>query len=81
MRDDAAVLSIEATVRDIVRARAQHSELSDVGTLAELGLDSISMAEVLLDCEERFGVNVDALLEGEPLTLRRLIAHVTARSR
>ena len=81
MRDDAAVLSIEATVRDIVRARAQHSELSDDGTLAELGLDSISMAEVLLDCEERFGVNVDALLEGEPLTLRRLIAHVTARSR
>ena len=81
MRDDAAVLSIEATLRDIVRARAQHSELSDDGTLAELGLDSISMAEVLLDCEERFGVNVDALLEGEPLTLRRLIAHVTARSR
>ena len=81
MRDDAAVLSIEATVRDIVRARAQHSELSDDGTLAELGLDSISMAEVLLDCEARFGVNVDALLEGEPLTLRRLIAHVTARSR
>lgn len=69
----------DTIVRDIVRARAPHGELSDDETLAELGLDSISMAEVLLDCEERFGVDVNALLEGEPLTLRRLIAHVTAQ--
>ena len=76
-----AVLTIETLVRDIVRARTPHAVLSDDAPLGSdgLGLDSISMAEVLLDCEERFGVDVTALLEGEPLTLRHLIAHVTAQ--
>ena len=74
-----AVPSIESLVRDLVRARAPHTAFTDDdATLGSdgLGLDSISMAEVLLDCEERFGVDVTALLEGEPLTLRHLIAHV-----
>lgn len=73
--------NIETIARDIVRARAPHSELSDDATFGAdgLGLDSISMAEVLLECQDRFGVDVHALLEGEPLTLRRLIAHVTAQ--
>jgi hypothetical protein len=31
---------------------------------------------VLLDCQQRFGVNMIALLEGEPLTVGRLVAHV-----
>jgi len=72
---------IEQIVLDIVRARASRAvptnELTGEVTLGSdgLGLDSISIAEVLLDCQERFGVNMIALLEGEPLTLRRLVAH------
>lgn len=75
------VPTIETLVRDLVRARAPHSELSVDTPLDSggLGLDSISLAELLLDCEDRFGVDVHALLEGEPLTLRSLIAHVTAQ--
>jgi acyl carrier protein len=77
------VLNVETIVRDIVRARAPHAELSDDAAFGSdgLGLDSISMAEVLLDCEERFGVDVTDLLEQEPLTLRRLIAHISAEVR
>ncbi len=74
-------MSIEEQVRTIVRARAPHAELSDDAPLGSdgLGLDSISTAEVLLDCEERFGVDVTALLDEEPLTLGDLIAHVRTR--
>ena len=73
---------IEQIVRDIVRARASravstHELAPDVLLGSEgLGLDSISIAEVLLDCQQRFGVNMIALLEGEPLTVGRLVAHV-----
>jgi acyl carrier protein len=75
-------MSVDAVVLDIVRARASRpissEELSSDVTFGAdgLGLDSIAIAEVLLDCQERFGVSVTGLLEGEPLTLRRLIAHV-----
>jgi acyl carrier protein len=75
-------MSVDAVVLDIVRARASRAisseELSSDVTFGAdgLGLDSIAIAEVLLDCQERFGVSVTGLLEGEPLTLRRLIAHV-----
>ena len=64
---------IEQIVRDIVRARTSREVALDD---ASLGLDSIALAEVLLDCEQRFVINVTALLEGEPLTLRKLIAHL-----
>jgi acyl carrier protein len=79
-----ATVSIDIIVQDIVRARASRigagDELpGDVTLGAEgLGLDSIAIAEVLLDCEHRFGVSVISLLEGEPLTLTRLVAHLTA---
>lgn len=44
-----------------------------------LGMDSIALVELLLDCEQRFGIPRPAeLLEGEPLTVGRLIAHVRA---
>jgi acyl carrier protein len=76
--------SIETIVWDIVRARA--SRLADSAVLPAdvaiggdgLGLDSIAIAEVLLDCEEHFGVSVISLLEGEPLTLTRLTNHLRA---
>ena len=73
---------IEKIVREIVRARASravstHELTGDTSLGAEgLGLDSISIAEVLLDCQQRFGVNMISLLEGEPLTVGRLVAHV-----
>ncbi len=41
-----------------------------------LGLDSIAMVELLLDCEQRFGVDTTELLEGAPLTVGRLLAHL-----
>ena len=75
-------MTIDNAVLDIVRARAARplspEELSDNVTLGSdgLGLDSIAIAEVLLDCQQRFGVRVTDLLEGEPLTLRRLVAHL-----
>jgi acyl carrier protein len=75
-------ISIDIIVRDIVRARASRAvtDATLPGNLtlgAEgLGLDSIAIAELLLDCEQRFGVSVISLLEGEPLTLTRLIAHL-----
>ena len=41
-----------------------------------LGLDSIAIAEVLLQCEERFGIDTLALLQQQPLTLRALGAQL-----
>jgi acyl carrier protein len=75
------VPSIDSIVREIVRARISRAvpteELTADATLGSaLGLDSISIAEVLLDCQQRFGVSMTALLESEPLTLRKLVAHL-----
>ncbi|MEA2600259.1 MAG: hypothetical protein QOF89_1251 [Acidobacteriota bacterium] len=73
---------IEEAVLDLLRSRAP---LAWGGALPDelrlgtggLGLDSIAMVELLLDCERRFGITVAAeLLEGAPLTVGRLIAHV-----
>ena len=78
-----ATTSIDNIVQDIVRARASRIVASgelpgNVALGADgLGLDSIAIAEVLLECEHRFGVSVIALLEEEPLTLTRLVAHLT----
>ncbi len=45
-----------------------------------LGLDSIGLVELLLDCEQRLGVGPDpALLESQPLTVGRLVASLAAR--
>ena len=41
-----------------------------------LGLDSIAMAEVLLECEQRFGVSAVGLLDGQTITVSRLMAHI-----
>ena len=42
-----------------------------------LGLDSIALVELLLDCEERFGtLGIEELLAGPPLTVGRLVARV-----
>lgn len=77
-----ATLTIAFIVRDIVRAHASRALAADeieydlpLGADG-LGLDSIAIAEVLLDCQQRFGLSVTELLEREPLTLRKLITHL-----
>lgn len=80
-----ATESIEPIVREIVRARAsgavaaQEFPLDTTLGADGLGLDSIAIAEVLLDCQQRFGISVTSLIEGEPLTLGRILAHIGAR--
>jgi acyl carrier protein len=72
---------IEDAVMDLLRSR---SPLAGSGPLADdlrlgaggLGLDSIAMVELLLDCERRFGVPVAGLLEGAPLTVGLLLCHL-----
>jgi acyl carrier protein len=46
-----------------------------------LGLDSISIADVLLACEDRFGTPARELLGVGALTVGRLIEHLEAPSR
>lgn len=75
-------MDIEETVRDLVRARSPlaraHAELADDLRLGAggLGMDSIALVELLLDCEQRFGMSPADLLDGPPLTVGRLVAHV-----
>jgi acyl carrier protein len=74
-----ATESIVAIVREIVRARAAAVSVNVISidaTLESLGLDSIAIAETLLDCERRFGVSAAGLLDGEPLTVRALVEHL-----
>jgi hypothetical protein len=73
-RDD-----IRSIVWEIVRRRAPHVPATvpdaDCGPLGAggVGLDSIAMAEVLLDVEEAFGIDAQALLhEGGVITFERL---------
>lgn len=76
--------AIESIVREIVRSRVSRTVLADelsADTMLGadgLGLDSIAIAEVLLDCQQRFGISVTSLIEGEPLTLGRIVAHIAA---
>lgn len=71
---------ITAAIAEILRARGRDAVTADT-LLGEggLALDSIAIVEVLLECEERFGVSMAAeLLAGEPLTVSRIAAHVAA---
>jgi acyl carrier protein len=77
--------TIEEAVSQLVRSRAPLAqglaELSDGLRLGPggLGLDSIALVELLLDCEQRFGIpRPVGLLEGDPLTFGRLVDHVRA---
>ena len=74
-----------ASVHDLLLARSPLAR-NDVGLADDLllgpgglGLDSIALAELLLECEARFGLATAAeLLAGPPLTVGRLVAHVRA---
>ena len=72
---------IEAALGELLRAR---SPLAGEPPLPAglalgaggLGLDSIAMVELLLDCEASFGGRSTDLLAGAPLTVGRLLAHL-----
>jgi acyl carrier protein len=77
--------AVENAVRDLLRSRASLArglaELPDDLRLGAggLGLDSISLVELLLECERRHGLRgVTELLEGPPLTVGILIASLQA---
>jgi hypothetical protein len=63
--------------------RVADAEVSEDVALGEggLGLDSIDIAELVLECEARAGRpgrSVDELFEGGPITVGRLIDHLAA---
>jgi acyl carrier protein len=75
---------VENAVLDLIRSRAPLAEARELtgdlrlGT-GGLGLDSIALVELLLDCERRLGLaNVAELLAGPPLTVGLLVAHARA---
>jgi acyl carrier protein len=69
------------TVRELLLerwpGRFTPAQLTDDVSLGErgLGLDSIEIVELLLDCDDRFGLaaNPDDLLDGGPITVSRLV--------
>lgn len=66
-------------VVEILRDRGHAGEISGDMLLGQggLALDSIAIVELLLACEERFGIAIAAeLLAGEPLTVGRLAGRV-----
>lgn len=68
---------IAATVHEVLRGRgvAPEAIASDVPLGARgLGLDSIAIAEVLLECEQRFGGAFADLLDGPAITAGALVA-------
>jgi acyl carrier protein len=76
--------TVDDVLRDLLRDRGCERDLADELVLGPggLGLDSIGMVELLLQCEARFSVAVAAeLLAGEPLTIGRLADHIRARVR
>jgi acyl carrier protein len=69
-------------VRELIALRAPRLREFDVADddvalgAGGLGLDSIAIAEVLLDCERYFGVRVTDLLDGAPITITRIAARL-----
>lgn len=77
---------VTAMLIEVVQPRATRT-LSPDDIVAEialggdgLGLDSIAIAEVLIQCQERFGVDMLPLLERSPLTLRLIAVHLSRAS-
>jgi acyl carrier protein len=52
----------------------EETQLGDDG----LGLDSIEIVEVLLGCEDHYGISVHTLFDGAPLTFGRVVSHFAA---
>ena len=85
-RGTPATLGLE--VRSIIRAHACSTAHCDdlagdllLGT-GGLGLDSVAVVELLISCEERFGVALAAtLLDGPPLDVGTLVAQIDRAQR
>jgi acyl carrier protein len=82
-----AETGIQEALRELLLAR---SPLAGNGPLPDhlrlgaggLGLDSIALVELLLDCEARFGGHpTDLLLQDAPLTVGRLLAYLRDTSK
>lgn len=74
-------MTIEEGVREILRSHTSSDDLPSELPLGAsgLGLDSIGMVEVLLACEERFGVTfAEDFVADESLTIGRLTDSVRA---
>ena len=74
---------IASSILEIIACHAAISEDADEDTQLGsngLGLDSISIAEVLVDCERRFAVRMMDLLNGDAITLGRLATHIEQNS-
>lgn len=74
--------TVDETLARLLRARCALGAVAGapdelpLGT-GGLGMDSIAIAELLIECAERFGVAVPIdLLAGEPLTVGRLAEHL-----
>jgi acyl carrier protein len=72
---------VRGVVASLWPGRFDDSELVEQVSLGEegLGLDSIEIVELVLECSERLripGYDVDELLEAGPVTLGRLIDHL-----
>lgn len=75
-------MSVDVALLEILRNRGVRAEsIEPAAPLGGdgLGLDSIAIAEVLLDCEMRFGVNVADLLSGEAITFGALAERLERR--
>jgi acyl carrier protein len=76
---------LDEVIRDLLRSRAPIArDLDDLPDSLQLGagglgLDSIALVELLLECEERFHLPPSLpLLDGPPLTIGLLAAHARA---
>lgn len=81
-------VDVPEVIRGILRARVSDARYDaeagdDISIGASgLGLDSVAIVELLLDCEEALGVPFPAaLFDGTPLTVRRLIDHAASYRR
>lgn len=72
-------MDIRSTVYDIVASYlpepGDRTKLHDGADLTDLGLDSIATVEVLVECEKRFGVSSDELLNAPALTIDRIVTY------
>lgn len=75
---------IPTAVRKLIATHSSRSidDISDEVTLGSdgLGLDSIAIAELLLECQRRMGLDATPLLDGEAITVGRLIGYLTSQA-
>lgn len=72
---------IRRQIEAILQQHSPHTPLSDDTPLGAngLGLDSIALVEVLLECEAALGISIAAeMLDGTSLTVGALIARAEA---